>query len=80
MLSPLPQDEANGTGIFLNPFAVCSQEQDISLRYLEDVGDIPAFSKELVRILRHAFLHLLFGAAATTAGIESGGLRRDEGH
>src|ERR1700730_5162762 len=44
------------TGILLNSSAVCSQEQDMSLRYLQNVGDIRVF--RIVRILRHSFAPL----------------------
>jgi hypothetical protein len=45
----------NWTGILLNAYTVCSQEQDISRRYVQDVGDRLAFSKRLTGILTYSF-------------------------
>src|SRR6266571_1866982 len=43
------------TTIDLNPLAKCLQEQDISIRYLQVVGDILGSSSRIVSILRHSF-------------------------
>src|SRR5436190_20146393 len=45
----------NRTSVLLNPLAKCLQEQAISRRYLQVLGDILGFSTGLVRILRHGF-------------------------
>jgi hypothetical protein len=44
----------NWTGILLNSPPVCSQEKDISLWYLQDVGDMPVWSSRVVKNFNHS--------------------------
>jgi hypothetical protein len=63
----------NWTGILLNAFAVCLQEQDISRRYEQDVGDMLAFSNRLIGILTYSFdqVGFLLGGSAYLYGCAS---------
>src|SRR5579863_9614544 len=46
----------NWAVVNLNPFAVRLQEQNVSVRYFQTVGDIRGFSGRIGSILKHSFL------------------------
>ena len=56
----------NWTGIPLNACAVCSQEQDISRRYVQDVGDILAVSNRLIGVLTYSIAQVGFLLGGST--------------
>jgi hypothetical protein len=65
----------NWTGLPLNAYAVCLQEQDISRRYGQNVGDRLAFRKRLTGILTYSFdqVRFLLGGSTYLEGCTSSG-------